>query len=527
MSPGYNNERNEDTNSYIRRVKDYLHNNATPVKSRRSSQSGYGIDHDSHYNHAQDEYSSDKFIDLAQFNGPMSKTNHSYNYSRAYNKPKSSTRVKKSRRSPLKGLNLGIFSNQTKKRTSAGKRKSPKNSYLKGFKEMKNNKSNVSYFSRDKTPKSQKSSKSYIRGNKTPNYGANNYDKLMKKRKSQKSNKLPQSPNSPKNKSYMTSYMESSHRNSYKNSINLQYSPNQSPSLNKYRNYQNFEKVLRKSPRSKNKSFTKPKGSRSPRAFKESLKEQKNLHYKKTKLMESYSKEKRIKGFGPHLNKNKKSRKSKAKKSSGTLQGSPLLKKKTKKSFKHTSKASSSLLFRDEESNEFDSYFQLVPPGKGIFSETNFRKLKDLEFLRQTGTHLFEICSKLQHGEEVYELIRVYADMAQELEFDFLHKIFKDSDSQTLMSKVFKLERWAIILTFYFKVVKMSNQKLDNNLKKLTSETWKNHVYLINWLRMLNVFGTMSQFEGEIYDEFLGTKDDLIVQIVGVCSLIQTYIRKL
>lgn len=108
-------------------------------------------------------------------------------------------------------------------------------------------------------------------------------------------------------------------------------------------------------------------------------------------------------------------------------------------------------------------------------------------------------------------MIRVYADVAQELEFDFLHKIFKDSDSQTLMSKVFKLERWAIILTFYFKVVKMSSQKLDNNLKKLSSEIWKNHVYLINWLKMLEVFGSMNQFNSEIYEEFLGTKDDLIV----------------
>lgn len=124
---------------------------------------------------------------------------------------------------------------------------------------------------------------------------------------------------------------------------------------------------------------------------------------------------------------------------------------------------------------------------------------------------MFDICSKLQQGEEVYEMIRVYADVAQELEFDFLHKIFKDSDSQTLMSKVFKLERWAIILTFYFKVVKMSSQKLDNNLKKLSSEIWKNHVYLINWLKMLEVFGSMNQFNSEIYEEFLGTKDDLIV----------------
>jgi hypothetical protein len=105
------------------------------------------------------------------------------------------------------------------------------------------------------------------------------------------------------------------------------------------------------------------------------------------------------------------------------------LKKKAKKSFKYSNKKNKSLIFREEESNEFDNYFKLAKKGHGIFSETNFRKLQNLEFARRTGVHLFEICSKLQHGEEVYELIRIYADIAQELEFDYLHKIFKDADS--------------------------------------------------------------------------------------------------
>jgi hypothetical protein len=229
--------------------------------------------------------------------------------------------------------------------------------------------------------------------------------------------------------------------------------------------------------------------------------------------MNSYKRGK--KSFGTSLHKAKKSKthvKNKGSNSNDTgVQNSPLLKKKTKKSFKYSSKKNKSLIFREEESNEFDSYFQLAKQGSGIFSETNFKKLKNLNFLVETGSHLFDICSKLQVGQEVYELIRVYADIAQELEFDYLHKIFKDQDSQTLMSKVFKLERWAIILIFYFKVMKMSGQRLDNNLKKLASETWKNHVYLINWLKMLKVFGDMGQFDADIYEEFNGTKDDLIV----------------
>jgi hypothetical protein len=60
-------------------------------------------------------------------------------------------------------------------------------------------------------------------------------------------------------------------------------------------------------------------------------------------------------------------------------------------------------------------------------------------------------------------------------------------------------------------VIKITGQKLENNLKKLASETWKNHVYLINWLKKLKVFGAMNQFDADIYEEFQGTKDDLIV----------------
>lgn len=148
-------------------------------------------------------------------------------------------------------------------------------------------------------------------------------------------------------------------------------------------------------------------------------------------------------------------------------------------------------MITNQEHNQFQSYFLLVDPGSGMMSETNFKKIKKLEFLRSTGQYLFDICSKLQKDHEVYELIRVYADIAQELEFDCFHKIFVDSDSQTLMSKVFKLERWAIILIFYFKVMKMKGQNLDNNIKKLGLEVWKNHVYLVNWIKQLNVFGCL------------------------------------
>jgi hypothetical protein len=137
--------------------------------------------------------------------------------------------------------------------------------YVKGLKEMKANMSNVSYFSRDKTPMSQKSSKSYIRNAVERQFGAKNYEKLIKKRRGSKTQKYPGSPKAAKNKSYVRNYMETSNGGK---SFRQKYSPGNSPTLQKYKKYKNFEKVLRKSPRnSKNKSFTGPRGTRSPKSF--------------------------------------------------------------------------------------------------------------------------------------------------------------------------------------------------------------------------------------------------------------------
>jgi hypothetical protein len=59
--------------------------------------------------------------------------------------------------------------------------------------------------------------------------------------------------------------------------------------------------------------------------------------------------------------------------------------------------------------------------------------------------------------------------------------------------------------------MKMKGINLDNNLKKLGMEIWKNHVYLVNWIKLLNIFGNLDQFDSSVYEEFSGAKDDLIV----------------
>lgn len=524
--------RNEDTNSYIRRVKDYLQHNVTPVKSSKSGNfSNVSEELGQIYNNQQ-ENNNYNLYDEANKARIRNFSNHSpdqyeengYQNTSLYSKHGSPNRIKKEPRMPLKGIKLGIFQqngNSLSKKNQNLKKVSDRDiTYIKGLKQIKNNKSNVSYFSREKTPQSQNSSKSHMKVQSHLDkaiYGAINYEKLTKARKSQTSNKTPKSPKS-KVKS-ISQIDQNISNNSYRNS----------PTLNKYRNYQNFERVLRKSPRSEDKnSFL---GQNVALKVAEDIKNSPQIKNKLNHTEASYVIDlvngKSKKSFTSQLQQ----KKNDSKIDSSQISNSTMLKKQAEPSNQINQSSSSSnknksLLFKEEERNEFDSYFQLTKQGSGIFSETNFKKLKDLEFLRSTGVHLFEICSKLQYNQEVYELIRVYADIAQELEFDYLHKIFKDGDSQTLMSKVFKLERWAIILIFYFKVMKISGQKLDNNLKKLASETWKNHVYLVNWLKMLKVFGKMEQFDRQIYDEFKSSKDDLIVQIVGICSLIQSYIRK-
>lgn len=47
-------------------------------------------------------------------------------------------------------------------------------------------------------------------------------------------------------------------------------------------------------------------------------------------------------------------------------------------------------------------------------------------------------------------MIRIYADHAQEIEFNKMSSIFKEKQASNLFSRIMKLERWAITLVFYF-----------------------------------------------------------------------------
>ena len=216
---------------------------------------------------------------------------------------------------------------------------------------------------------------------------------------------------------------------------------------------------------------------------------------------------------------------------------SPLLKKSFRKSKtpgsgpKHSRKKGSNSRVKSGSTDpkmiqNFESYFKL-----NKFAGDILKKIPNLDFFARTGRQIFEIFDVMRANKDVYEKIRLYADMAQELEFESIHKIFSDSDAKKLFSKVFKLERWSIILIFYFKVIKKSSPKLMGMLKGLIEHVWSNQNNLVNWVNVLqkkhNIGWDLSSLGDDIYTLHPGDEDSMIVKVVNTCQLIIGYIIKM
>ena len=174
----------------------------------------------------------------------------------------------------------------------------------------------------------------------------------------------------------------------------------------------------------------------------------------------------------------------------------------------------------------FESYFKLSK-----FAAEILDRIPNLNFLAKTGQQIHKIYEVMRGNKDVYEKIRLYADMAQELEFESMHRIFADTDARKLFSKVFKLERWSIILIFYFKVIKKTSPKLMGMLKGLVEHVWSNQNNLVNWINVLDkrheVGWKMEVLGGDIYTLHTGDEDSLIVKVVNTCQLIIGYIIKM
>lgn len=177
-------------------------------------------------------------------------------------------------------------------------------------------------------------------------------------------------------------------------------------------------------------------------------------------------------------------------------------------------------------STNFDNYFKL-----SLKSKVVTRKLKDSDFLLNSGNQVNIINKAMKDGIETYEKIRVYADLAQEYEFDILEEIFFDDDARRLCSRVLKLERWTIILVFYFEIVKKKIPKLLSLLKGMMENIWNNQGFLISWLKILVVKHSLDwDLENslkDLYPEYKQERDTLIVKIVNSCQLTTGYLIKM
>jgi len=131
--------------------------------------------------------------------------------------------------------------------------------------------------------------------------------------------------------------------------------------------------------------------------------------------------------------------------------------------------------------NTYDSFFRL--------NKTIASQFTALNFIERTGDEIYRIYKTIAKDEDSYEFIRLYADCAQEQEFDQFPKIFFIEKARNLFSRLFKLERWGIITLFYFVVAPPPKQilKLAKLLKRLSEQIWINQNALANWIKELNL----------------------------------------
>lgn len=121
-------------------------------------------------------------------------------------------------------------------------------------------------------------------------------------------------------------------------------------------------------------------------------------------------------------------------------------------------------------------------------SNFGFNKFKDLSFFEKVGFQLYSINKKLKKNNDVYDLVRLYSDFAQEKLFNKIENIFEFPEPACIFSNTLKLERWVIVILF-FNVVKefdKSTPIVSSYINKAVDLAWRNHNNLVNWIKLLN-----------------------------------------
>ena len=176
----------------------------------------------------------------------------------------------------------------------------------------------------------------------------------------------------------------------------------------------------------------------------------------------------------------------------------------------------------DLEKHRYSKFYSL--------DSAEYKKFSDLSFLEKCGFQIYSIQKNLEKGNDVYDLIRLYADFAQEREFNYIEKIFIHKEARTLFSKILKIERWGVILLFYFKVAGIANQRLEKKLFEMMREIWKSHNNLVNWIKCLNKEHSMKWVLNDINRIYWDVGLDmgrLIIQIKSGSRVVNGLINQL
>jgi hypothetical protein len=140
--------------------------------------------------------------------------------------------------------------------------------------------------------------------------------------------------------------------------------------------------------------------------------------------------------------------------------------------------------------------------------------------------------------------------------FNSIESIFENKEAGLLFSKILKLERWSVILLFYFNLIKkdvlcgkrvlgdakiyavISNDKktdgklavnnsvlseLDGKLYELIKEVWRNHNNLVNWIKQINKNYSLSWVLNDtnrIYYDVKLDKIRLVLEIKSCCMVV-------
>jgi hypothetical protein len=142
-----------------------------------------------------------------------------------------------------------------------------------------------------------------------------------------------------------------------------------------------------------------------------------------------------------------------------------------------------------------------------------------------------------------------------------MQNIFECAEAGELFSRILKLERWAIILLFYFNLIKKDAQsgkrmlgefnftrsrsksqakplpreeiaainakllkELEGKIYDLMKEVWRNHNNLVNWIKQINRTYNLNWILNDVNRIYYDVKLDKIRLILEVksCSMVVT-----